>query len=42
MLNMFRKKDNTQQIVRCEHCAMEFTEKNRLTKHKEKAHPKGR
>ncbi len=42
MLNIFKKKDGTQQVVKCEYCGMEFAEKSRLTKHKEKAHPKGR
>lgn len=41
MFNIFKKKD-AQQIVKCEICGMEFTEKSRFVKHKEKAHPKGR
>jgi uncharacterized C2H2 Zn-finger protein len=42
MLNIFKKKNGVQQTVKCELCGMEFAEKSRLVKHKEKAHPKGR
>lgn len=42
MLNIFKKKEGAEQVFRCEHCGMEFAEKTRLAKHKEKAHPKGR
>jgi len=42
MLNIFKKKDDSAQTIKCQHCGMEFSEKNRFEKHKEKAHPKGR
>lgn len=42
MLNIFKKKDDVQHVIKCEHCGMEFAEKSRFLKHREKAHPKGR
>lgn len=42
MLNIFKKKEETNKIIKCEICGMELADKSRLVKHKEKAHPKGR
>lgn len=50
MLNIFKKKkleskestEQLKQIFECKICGMEFNDKNRFLKHKEKAHPRGR
>ncbi len=42
MLNLFKKNDGAPHKVKCDICGMEFVEKSRFMKHKEKAHPKGR